>query len=342
MDLCDEMSWAMEVSVGLGGPVVFTHNDLMRRNILVRNTCHTNADDLDVFIVDYDWSCYMFRGADFADYFIDWCQPELDFGGNDFPTDQQMYAFIDAYISEMSALSGDSYTKRVVNSRETLVKEAKESMKTRTKIGGKIKSNVSVEDRLKVYELCKTHLGGHWSDVSADQLVIKPTIYMSDDIIEIWGITQQTAISILMSEINISPKIYGMFENGFISEFIDCRYFNADDDLNPIAVKLLAQKVAKMHSKYIPIARNGTQKTLKIVFEDWFDSQRIESYRQGVIRKEIEKQKCETLMEMDFVAELAWVRKAVVHLNSPEVFCHNDLNRRNILVRNGDNDHNLD
>ncbi|CAG2175778.1 unnamed protein product, partial [Oppiella nova] len=89
MDLCDEMSWAMEVSVGLGGPVVFTHNDLMRRNILVRNTCHKNADDLDVFIVDYDWSCYMFRGADFADYFIDWCQPELDFGGNDFPTDQQ-------------------------------------------------------------------------------------------------------------------------------------------------------------------------------------------------------------------------------------------------------------
>jgi thiamine kinase-like enzyme len=125
MDLCDEMSWAMEVSVGLGGPVVFTHNDLMRRNILVRNTCHTNADDLDVFIVDYDWSCYMFRGADFADYFIDWCQPELDFGGNEFPTDQQMYAFIDAYISGMSALSGDSYTKRVVNSRETLVMEAK-------------------------------------------------------------------------------------------------------------------------------------------------------------------------------------------------------------------------
>ena len=46
---------------------------------------------------------------------------------------------------------------------------------------------------------------------------------MSDDIIEIWGITQQTAISILMSEINISPKIYGMFENGFISEYIDVR-----------------------------------------------------------------------------------------------------------------------
>ncbi|CAG2178367.1 unnamed protein product, partial [Oppiella nova] len=76
-----------------------------------------------------------------------------------------------------------------------------------------------------------------------------------------------------------------------------CHYFNADDDLNPIAVKLLAQKVAKIHSKYIPIARNGTQKTMKIVFEDWFDSHRIESYRQGVIRKEIEKQKCETLME---------------------------------------------
>ncbi|CAG2164307.1 unnamed protein product [Oppiella nova] len=92
-----------------------------------------------------------------------------------------------------------------------------------------------------------------------------------------------------------------------------CRYFNADDDLNPIAVKLLAQKVAKMHSKYIPIARNGTQKTLKIVFEDWFDSHRIESYRQG---------------------------ESV--LKSPEVFSHNDLNRRNILVSNGDNDQNFE
>jgi hypothetical protein len=47
--------------------------------------------------------------------------------------------------------------------------------------------------------------------------------YMSDDFVEIWGITQQTAISILMSEINISPKIYTMFENGFISEYIDVR-----------------------------------------------------------------------------------------------------------------------
>ncbi|CAG2175977.1 unnamed protein product, partial [Oppiella nova] len=187
--------------------------------------------------------------------------------------------------------------------------------------------SVSVEDRLKVYEKCKTHLGGHWSDVSADQLVIKR---VTDYMREVRDSTQLLAIDILMAEINISPKIYS------------CRYFNADDDLNPIAVKLLAQKVAKMHSKYIPIARNGTQKTMKIVFEDWFDSHRIESYRQGVIRKEIEKQKCETLMEMDFVAELAWVRKAVVHLKSPVVFSHNDLNRRNILVRNGDNDHNLD
>jgi len=40
-------------------------------------------------------------------------------------------------------------------------------------------NNVSVEDRLKVYELCKTHLGGHWSDVSADQLVIKRVTLVS-------------------------------------------------------------------------------------------------------------------------------------------------------------------
>ena len=57
-------------------------------------------------------------------------------------------------------------------------------------------------------------------DTKPKKLLIR---YMSDNIVEIWGITQQTAISILMSEINISPKIYTMFENGFISEYIDVR-----------------------------------------------------------------------------------------------------------------------
>ncbi|CAG2181022.1 unnamed protein product [Oppiella nova] len=123
-----------------------------------------------------------------------------------------------------------------------------------------------------------------------------------------------------------------------------CRYFNADDDLNPKAVKLLAQKLAKFHGLDVPIPKDSTKNTMKLLFEEWLGPEDILSFKEGVVYEEIQKQKLQAFKEMDLLAEMAWLRQVVVDLNSPVVFSHNDLNRKNILVVKGDenNNQNLD
>lgn len=126
-DLLTEMQWIRTAALRVNSPVVFSHCDLNRRNILVTNRAtDANTDDPDIYLIDFDWSCYMFRGADIGDYFINYCYDrEMDFGGGPFPTDPQMEVFVDAYIAEMTRLSGDSYAKQAMNSRQTIIKEAK-------------------------------------------------------------------------------------------------------------------------------------------------------------------------------------------------------------------------
>ena len=50
------------------------------------------------------------------------------------------------------------------------------------------------------------------------------------------------------------------------------------------------------------------------------------------------------LLDINFVEEINWVKKWVEHVNSPVVFCHNDLQGGNILLRHdlGDKDDNMD
>ncbi|CAG2163283.1 unnamed protein product [Oppiella nova] len=102
VDLIHENSWLERAIHELMSPIVFSHNDFNRRNILIHES--PNDQNMDIYLIDFDWTNYSYRGADFGTYFCSWGQRELDFGSGDFPTDTQMYPFIDAYIQEMKYL----------------------------------------------------------------------------------------------------------------------------------------------------------------------------------------------------------------------------------------------
>ena len=108
---------------GLNSPMVFSHNDLNRRNILIKQ--EDGATEMQLYLIDFDWTNYNYRGLDLGQYFAYWRQKEFDFVYVDFPSDQQMCVFIDAYINEMTKIFGTSYSKEVINCRQQLKKEAK-------------------------------------------------------------------------------------------------------------------------------------------------------------------------------------------------------------------------
>lgn len=83
----------------LGSPVVFTHNDTQYGNIL-----RSNVDD-EILIIDFEYSCYNYRGFDIANHFCEWmanyhsAEPHsIDI--QKFPTEQQQREFVTAYLDE--------------------------------------------------------------------------------------------------------------------------------------------------------------------------------------------------------------------------------------------------
>ncbi|CAG2173544.1 unnamed protein product [Oppiella nova] len=88
VDLINENEWLERTIHELMSPVVFSHNDFNRRNILIHES--PNDQNMDIYLIDFDWTNYSYRGADFGTYFCSWGQRELDFGSGDFPTDTQI------------------------------------------------------------------------------------------------------------------------------------------------------------------------------------------------------------------------------------------------------------
>ena len=123
VDLNEEFDWLIRTMKSLNSPIVMSHNDLNRRNILVRED--DESKEMDIFLIDFDWANYNWRGLDISQYFAFYRQKESDFGYVEFPSDEKMSVFIDAYIEGMTKTFGESYAKQEINSRQQLIKEAK-------------------------------------------------------------------------------------------------------------------------------------------------------------------------------------------------------------------------
>ncbi|CAG2180244.1 unnamed protein product [Oppiella nova] len=60
----------------------------------------------------------------------------------------------------------------------------------------------------------------------------------------------------------------------------------------------------------------------------------------GDTKKLIDELNCETFKKHDLKTELEWLKKTVVAINSPIVFCHNDFRGSNIMVTKNNNNSN--
>src|SRR5699024_8669503 len=88
----------------------------------------TNADgstSKELFLVDFDYATYNYRGYDLGRYFSNYRHEEDMFGNEGFPADEEMNLFLDAYREECGRLQGDHYLQAEINSIEQLIKEAK-------------------------------------------------------------------------------------------------------------------------------------------------------------------------------------------------------------------------
>ncbi|KAJ6221871.1 hypothetical protein RDWZM_000416 [Blomia tropicalis] len=104
-------------------PLVFSHCDFNRGNRLVQREPKTGKSR--VYLIDFDYSCFFYRGFDLGRYFSNYRHREDMFGDEGFPTDDEMKLFLEAYRNECGRLQGDQYLLNENNSLERLIIESK-------------------------------------------------------------------------------------------------------------------------------------------------------------------------------------------------------------------------
>lgn len=92
----------------------------------------------------------------------------------------------------------------------------------------------------------------------------------------------------------------------------------------------VAEKMAKIHSLSIPVSKEPDW--LWITMERWLLNYE-EVLKNYSTKSTLELEILEAVRKIDFKSELAWLKATVESKEFPVVFCHNDLQEGNILLR---------
>ncbi|XP_054157318.1 choline/ethanolamine kinase-like [Oppia nitens] len=133
-------------------------------------------------------------------------------------------------------------------------------------------------------------------------------------------------IDLMVSENEIGPKIYAIFEHGELQKYYKHRQFRIAEQSNPKLVDEVFRKLARIHAMDVPIKRTNNRldrinELYKFIFEDNVD-----------IKEILETNNCQTLLNTDIKSEIEFIRNLIVKANSPIVFSHCDYRSSNLLV----------
>ncbi|XP_045457917.1 choline/ethanolamine kinase [Melitaea cinxia] len=145
------------------------------------------------------------------------------------------------------------------------------------------------------------------------------------------AIVTESVIFTLLSERRLGPKLHGVFSGGRIEEYIPARALLTKELSEPALSMKIAEKMAAIHSMDVPLSKepNWLWKTmgkwLKTVKEE-----RLSTNNTG--KNDEEQHIIKQLKSVDFEKEIEWLKKFLTTVESPVVFCHNDMQEGNILL----------
>ncbi|XP_071956181.1 choline/ethanolamine kinase-like [Antedon mediterranea] len=224
---------------------------------------------------------------------------------------------------------------------------------------------VEPEFRVKAFNLCREYIGGTWSRQSVNDFKIIPLrtglsnyIYLcslphkqklpKDEprqvLLRIFGtiiredgdasLTDSIIFS-LLSERKQAPKLYGVFQEGRLEEYIPSRALRTDELSNPEISKEIARKLAEFHQLNLPLRKTASKLNEQI--DRW-----MKQYT-GFMAKASGKKRDEfaRFASYNLEKEAEYVKKLVNASESPVLFCHNDAQEGNVLYCENDSSFSL-
>ncbi|ALC40246.1 CG2201, partial [Drosophila busckii] len=143
----------------------------------------------------------------------------------------------------------------------------------------------------------------------------------------------ESVVFALLSERNFGPKLHGIFPGGRIEQYIPARSLHTTELGDARISMKIAEKMGEIHSLNIPMSKEPDW--IWNCMDRWLAS--LDSIVKGAMESnpdstEMQKQR-ELMSSIDYVQEIAWLKAVIDAGNYPVVFCHNDLQEGNILIR---------
>ncbi|XP_022234850.2 choline/ethanolamine kinase isoform X1 [Drosophila obscura] len=143
----------------------------------------------------------------------------------------------------------------------------------------------------------------------------------------------ESVVFALLSERNFGPKLHGIFPGGRIEQYLPARALATAELAEQRILLKVAEKMGEIHSLNIPMSKEPDW--IWNCMQRWVTS--FESIVKGKIQSKpdsavLQKQR-ELMRTIDYVQEIAWLRSVIESGDYPVVFCHNDLQEGNILLR---------
>lgn len=132
----------------------------------------------------------------------------------------------------------------------------------------------------------------------------------------------------ILAERSLGPKLYGIFPQGRLEQFIPSRRLDTEELCLPDISAEIAEKMATFHGMKMPF-----NKEPKWLFGT------MEKYLNQVLRlkfsREAKVQQLHKFLSYNLPLELENLRSLLQYTRSPVVFCHNDCQEGNILLLEG-------
>lgn len=146
------------------------------------------------------------------------------------------------------------------------------------------------------------------------------------------GLITESVIFALLSERRLGPKLHGIFPGGRIEEYIPARPLLTKELTDPVLSSMIAEQMGRIHMMQVPISKEPTW--LWDTMAKWLDT--ANDILDNV--DEIDSRQLSNvyvLKSMNLKHEIEWFRDIVAREKYPVVFCHNDMQEGNILLRQG-------
>lgn len=214
--------------------------------------------------------------------------------------------------------------------------------------------------KLKAYTWCQEYLGGVWTQIDLEDFHIRDLraglsnyLYLcslpahqrakctnepGEVLLRVYGEIffegetplLDTVIFSLLSERRQAPKLYGVFSEGRLEEFIPSRALRTDELSNPELSRIIAGKLAGFHQLQLPLCK--TPRWLDQVLDKWFNKALGLTFED-----DSNQQFMKQIMAFDLDEERIFIKKLLSQTKSPVVFGHNDCQEGNILLTSGEN-----